>query len=282
MAFCKRYGDGTAYELSFKPRTLARWRRIARQGGAFIERRGRKAGSRSAKIGPAAWDFFVTTKLKLNVPIAHAFDMTLAKAAEPENRVNSAWTWTASLSAVRKRFSAEHKPFYRDYYLEGPDKWRAKYQPKLDRRQTEQPANYIWELDGTKANVLVRHDPKGIIRCGIIRDLTERCRGTNGSPGEPLYSLEDVKRVFAKSQLRIASDALRFLEGVANEPESGGLRLATNAVRLAVRIAQSNAEPIEEITLQMLLDASRLLKGTEAANAIANRIQERRAGAKVA
>ena len=117
-------------------------------------------------------------------------------------------------------------------------------------------------------------------RQGIVRDLTARCR-QGGDPGEPLYSTEDVKRVFARSEVRIARDAMDWLEGVANEPEAGGLRLANNALRLATHVAQTSAEPVREITVKALLDASRLLKGTEAANAIANRIKNRRA-AKVA
>ncbi|MCP4591120.1 MAG: AAA family ATPase [bacterium] len=112
-------------------------------------------------------------------------------------------------------------------------------------------------------------------RCGIIRDLTARCR-QEGDRGEPLFSREDVKRVFARSQLRIAREALDWLEGVANEPESGGLRLASNGLRLATHAARKSHGGVEAITVEALLDASRLLKGTEAANAITNRIKQRR------
>ncbi|MCK4627084.1 MAG: AAA family ATPase, partial [Phycisphaerae bacterium] len=111
-------------------------------------------------------------------------------------------------------------------------------------------------------------------RQGIVRDLTARCR-QGGDRGEPLYSVEDIKRVFAKSQLRITRDAMEFLEGVANEPEAGGLRLANNALRLAMHVARTAAEPILEITVTALLDASRLLKGTETIDALANRIKQR-------
>ena len=112
-------------------------------------------------------------------------------------------------------------------------------------------------------------------RQGIVRDLTARCR-QGGDPGAPLYSKKDIASVFAKSALRIASDGMQWLDGLANEPEAGGLRLANNALRLATHVAQTASEPVREITVKALLDASRLLKGTEAANAIANRVKQRR------
>ena len=113
-------------------------------------------------------------------------------------------------------------------------------------------------------------------RIGVSRDLQARCQA-NGDPGEPLYSTADIKRVFARSKLRIASDAMAWLEGLANEPEAGGLRAASNALRLAIHIGTTSAEPVHEVTLDMLLSASRLLKGAEAARAIANRIKQRQA-----
>lgn len=113
-------------------------------------------------------------------------------------------------------------------------------------------------------------------RIGISRDLTERCRN-NGHRGEPLYSVADIKRVFAGSQLRIANDAMDWLEGLANDPDAGGLRAANNALRLAMHVAKTSDEPCREITLKALLDASRLLKGVEGARAIANRIKQRHA-----
>lgn len=78
-------------------------------------------------------------------------------------------------------------------------------------------------------------------RVGIIRDLTERCRA-GSDPGEPLYSIEDIKKVFARSQLRIASDANEWL-----------------------------------VDLAKLVQASRLLHGIEGAKIIDTRIKQRRA-----
>lgn len=108
-------------------------------------------------------------------------------------------------------------------------------------------------------------------RVGVSRDLTERCR-RDGDRGEPLFSVADVRKVFARSTLRIAGDAQRWLQGLACMPEVGAMRAATNAVRLATHVAQQKGDT--EITLAMLQSASKLLHGLEGARAIANRIKQ--------
>ncbi|HUU82987.1 MAG TPA: hypothetical protein VM243_05725 [Phycisphaerae bacterium] len=116
-------------------------------------------------------------------------------------------------------------------------------------------------------------DSKGAMlfsRIGIKRDLTERCR-TDGDHGEPLYSVEDIRKVFGRSKLRIASDAVRWLHALANLPDCGHLRSCNNAVRLAAHVAQQSGQ--DEITLTLLLQISRLLIGTEGARQLANRIK---------
>ncbi|HUU83044.1 MAG TPA: AAA family ATPase [Phycisphaerae bacterium] len=107
-------------------------------------------------------------------------------------------------------------------------------------------------------------------RVGIARDLTERCKG--GDHGEPLFSIADVKRIFARSALRIARDAVDWLQALACMPEIGGLRTANNALRLATHVGRQRGET--EVTLAMLQSACRLLHGTEGARAIANRIRQ--------
>ena len=104
------------------------------------------------------------------------------------------------------------------------------------------------------------------------RDLTERCR-RNGDRGEPLFGIGDIKRVFARGALRVAGDATAWLQALACMPEVGALRACNNAVRLAAHIAKQKGET--EITLTLLLQASRLLHGVEGAKAIVNRIKER-------
>lgn len=111
-------------------------------------------------------------------------------------------------------------------------------------------------------------------RIGINRDLTERCRQDDGR-GEPLYSVEDIQQVFAKSSLRLTRDALDWLVSLANMPEVGGLRAANSALRLATHVAQKGGKKTDEITARMLLQAARLLLGTEAAKQLTNRIEQK-------
>jgi len=112
-------------------------------------------------------------------------------------------------------------------------------------------------------------------RIAISRDLEERCRSGNG--GEPLYSVEDIKRIFARSQLRLTADATEWLSDLANMPDAGGLRACTNALRLAIQIAKAAAQPVAAITAALLTQASGLLHGIEGAKIIATRIKQRRA-----
>jgi len=106
-------------------------------------------------------------------------------------------------------------------------------------------------------------------RC--ICDALERCRN-DGDRGEPLFTVADVRKVFARSTLRIAGDAQRWLQGLACMPEVGAMRAAVNAVRLATHVAQQKGD--SEITLAMLQSAAKLLHGLEGARAIANRIKQ--------
>jgi len=151
--FCAQRGKGF-YPVRFGVRTLQRWRKTIAAGGALPEKRGRKGGL-SSIIGAEAWNFFVASALKLHVSMADAYRFTIGASADHPG--DAEWAFTASLNTVRRRFKSEYPAFARDWFLEGPDKWRAKHLPKIDRRQNDLPANHTWEIDGTPANVLCRH-----------------------------------------------------------------------------------------------------------------------------
>lgn len=117
-------------------------------------------------------------------------------------------------------------------------------------------------------------DSKGAMlfsRIGIKRDLMERCRN-GGGLGDPLYTVADIRKLFARSTLRLAPDAVRWLHALACMADCGHLRSCSNAVRLAQIVAAQTGET--EITLTLLLSASRLLIGTEGARQLANRIEQ--------
>jgi hypothetical protein len=110
-------------------------------------------------------------------------------------------------------------------------------------------------------------------RIGISRDLLARCKGDQG---EPLFSVADVKKMFAQGSIRITRDAFGWLVSLCNLLDCGGPRAAENTRRLAEFIAAKSREPVEEITLDRLLQASRNLHGQERAAIIARKIKEER------
>ncbi len=101
-------------------------------------------------------------------------------------------------------------------------------------------------------------------RIGCARDLTERTRTDGGGPGEPLYSLEEIAKVFASGQMRLTPCAIKYLWQLANSPDSGALGTASNLVRMATLIHKDTATAL---TGEMLRVAHRMLvsRGTFAA-----------------
>ncbi|QOV88431.1 AAA family ATPase [Humisphaera borealis] len=120
-------------------------------------------------------------------------------------------------------------------------------------------------------------EPLGQIRSriGIRRDLCERSGGgSDGGPlGAPLFSAEEVRKVFAKSKMRLASDAVGYLMQLANLPGSGGLRACRNIVVMATKIHQSRAS---ELTADMLRSVHAMLVNRRAFEQVEARMEEAR------
>jgi hypothetical protein len=93
-------------------------------------------------------------------------------------------------------------------------------------------------------------------RIGCARDLCERTRGDDGGPGEPLYTIDEIRQVFGRGQMRLTPDAVRYLCQLANTPDSGALGAAANLVAMATAINQSTATTL---TADMLRTAHRML-----------------------
>lgn len=109
-------------------------------------------------------------------------------------------------------------------------------------------------------------------RIGIVRDLTERTTSDDGGPGgEPLYTVEEIRQVFARSKMRLTSDAARYLLALANLPDSGALGACVNLVRMATKINERRAEALDAA---MLRSAQRLLVNRRAFNALEARVEE--------
>ncbi len=77
-------------------------------------------------------------------------------------------------------------------------------------------------------------------RIVVCRDLHER--SSDGGQGEPLFTIDDVRKVFARNKIRLAGDAARYLMKLANLPGSGGLRACINIVRMATKVFESRAD----------------------------------------
>jgi DNA transposition AAA+ family ATPase len=118
-------------------------------------------------------------------------------------------------------------------------------------------------------------EPLGQIRrrIGICSDLTERTRNGDGGPGgEPLFTVEEVRKVFGKSKIRLAPDAARYLMLLANLPDAGALGACRNVVVMATKLNESKGEPA--LTADMLRTAQRLLVNRRAYTLLETQMQE--------
>jgi DNA transposition AAA+ family ATPase len=89
-------------------------------------------------------------------------------------------------------------------------------------------------------------------------DLAEGTAARGG--GKPLFSLDDIRKVFASDGLRIAPDGIEYLRKLSNVHGGGGLRACVKLVELAASIARGDA-----ITAAMLDEAHTLRSGSEVA-----------------
>jgi hypothetical protein len=94
-------------------------------------------------------------------------------------------------------------------------------------------------------------------RIGIARDLAERASGGDGGPGEPLFTVDEVRRMFAGQQMRLASDAARYLAMLANLPDSGHVGTCRNLVTMALKVHGRGGA--DTLTADMLRSVHRLL-----------------------
>jgi len=108
-------------------------------------------------------------------------------------------------------------------------------------------------------------------RIGIARDLCERTRPGDDGPGEPLYTLDEIRQVFARGKMRLTPDAVRYLWSLANAPDSGALGTAANLVAMATAINERNATAL---TGDMLKAAHRLLVSRNTFTAVEQSMHE--------
>jgi DNA transposition AAA+ family ATPase len=95
-------------------------------------------------------------------------------------------------------------------------------------------------------------------RIGIRRDLMERTRGGgDGGKGQPLYSIEEIRKVFARNRMRLTPDATRYLWMLACLPDGGALGTCKNVVVIATTVGELKGAAA--LTADMLRAAHREL-----------------------
>lgn len=76
-------------------------------------------------------------------------------------------------------------------------------------------------------------------------DLMERTRqGEDGGQGQPLFTIDEIRKVFAKNKIRLAPDASQYLCTLANMEDSGSLGTCVNLVLLATMVAESRGDKV--------------------------------------
>jgi DNA helicase TIP49 (TBP-interacting protein) len=104
------------------------------------------------------------------------------------------------------------------------------------------------------------------------RDLTERTRTGDGGQGEPLFTVDEIRRVFAKNKIKLANDACDYLCRLANLPEAGGLGTCVDLVALSTKVHQ--LQGVERITEQMIRNVQRTLSNWHSQQILEERIGE--------
>ena len=108
-------------------------------------------------------------------------------------------------------------------------------------------------------------------RVVIRRDLTDRTRGVNP---QPLYSLEDIRKLIQKADLKlhVAPDAVKWLQSRAGTLGTGGIGIALACLYLAFRVAY--VKGMESITATLLDEVEDLTLGHEDAQRVAEAVAE--------
>jgi hypothetical protein len=108
-------------------------------------------------------------------------------------------------------------------------------------------------------------------RIGISCELTHGSSSGGGDDsGPPLFSVDEVRAIFAQNKMRLAPDAARYLARLANLCDSGALRTCKNLVVMATTLYQSRGDVLTE---EMLRSAHRLLVPDDAYAALQREIE---------
>jgi hypothetical protein len=79
-------------------------------------------------------------------------------------------------------------------------------------------------------------------------DLMEAMHGSDGG-GEPLVTVEQVREMFSRNQMRITPDAARFLCAIINTPDSGSIGACVQFVGYASMLAEMAGKDVIDVPL---------------------------------
>lgn len=144
--------------------------------------------------------------------------------------------------------------------------------------KTEAP--HLWGGTSDIVAYLDRGQERGAIplaqirrRIGIRRDLLERTRDRgDGGKGQPLYTIDEIRKVFAKNKMRLAPDGAKYLWMLACLPDSGALGVCKNVVVLATTVMEPKGVTV--LTAEMLRSAHRELTSSRAFSSLEAKLSE--------
>jgi hypothetical protein len=102
-------------------------------------------------------------------------------------------------------------------------------------------------------------------RMGIYRNLVTLQNPQTGDP-EPLFTAEDIRKVFARGHVRLTKDGVDFLCKLANHPGAGCLRICADLVQMVVDLY-----PDRDVSAALLNAALTMRVGTAEAGFTLNK-----------
>lgn len=114
-------------------------------------------------------------------------------------------------------------------------------------------------------------------RIALWRDLLARTRdgGGDSGDGEPLYTVDEIKKIFARNKMRLAPDAAQYLCALACLPDAGALGTCQNIVDLATLVHGGPAGAGQTVlTLAMIRAAHKSLLDAPAFRLVERKMDE--------
>jgi hypothetical protein len=112
-------------------------------------------------------------------------------------------------------------------------------------------------------------------RIVICRDLTERSIRPDGGPGEPLFTVEEIRAMFGAGKMRLTPGAVRVLAELANVFDAGHVGACASLVAMARKVNEKTADALTEEMLQAALG---FMVNRRAVNHLKDRLAANRQG----